>query len=32
LHQFLQAWLGQVREVKAPRKLRWQIDVDPMTI
>jgi primosomal protein N' (replication factor Y) len=32
LHQFLQAWLTQVRAIKAPRKLRWQIDVDPLTI
>ena len=32
LHQFLQAWLAQVRAIKAPKKLRWQIDVDPMTI
>ena len=32
LHQFLQAWLAQVRAIKAPKKLKWQIDVDPMTI
>jgi primosomal protein N' (replication factor Y) len=32
LHEFLQAWLAQVRAIKAPRRLRWQIDVDPMAI
>jgi primosomal protein N' (replication factor Y) len=32
LHRFLQAWLDQVRELKAPRHLRWSIDVDPLTI
>jgi len=32
LHQFLDAWLTAVRTVKAPRHLRWAIDVDPLAI
>jgi primosomal protein N' (replication factor Y) len=32
LHQFLHEWLPKVRAIKAPRKLRWDIDVDPMAI
>jgi primosomal protein N' (replication factor Y) len=32
LHQFLEAWLHQVRSIKAPRRLRWHIDVDPLGI
>ena len=32
LHQFLDAWLTEVRTVKAPRHLRWAIDVDPSAI
>jgi primosomal protein N' (replication factor Y) len=32
LHQFLDGWLAQVRAFKVPRQLRWQIDVDPLTI
>jgi primosomal protein N' (replication factor Y) len=32
LHQFLDEWLAQVRTIKAPRHLRWSIDVDPLTI
>jgi len=32
LHSFLQAWLAEVRQVKIPRALRWQIDVDPLAI
>jgi primosomal protein N' (replication factor Y) len=32
LHQFLDAWLASVRAIKAPRGLRWHIDVDPLTI
>jgi primosomal protein N' (replication factor Y) len=32
LHRFLDAWLSEVRALKVPRKLRWQIDVDPLAI
>jgi primosomal protein N' (replication factor Y) len=32
LHQFLDAWLDRVRSIKAPRRLRWHIDVDPLAI
>jgi len=32
LHQFLDAWLIQVRGLKVPRHLRWQIEVDPLAI
>ena len=32
LHAFLDSWLAQVRAIKAPRTLRWHIDVDPMAI
>jgi primosomal protein N' (replication factor Y) len=32
LHAFLDAWLAQVRQIKTPRHLRWQIDVDPLAI
>lgn len=29
LHTFLDAWLPQLRGLRAPRSLRWSIDVDP---
>jgi len=32
LHAFLESWLALVRTIKAPRSLRWHIDVDPMAI
>jgi primosomal protein N' (replication factor Y) len=32
LHRFLDAWLAEVRAIKVPRTLRWQIDVDPLAI
>jgi primosomal protein N' (replication factor Y) len=32
LHQFLDTWLDRVRSIKAPRRLRWHIDVDPLAI
>ena len=32
LHQFLDTWLDRVRLIKAPRRLRWHIDVDPLAI
>jgi primosomal protein N' (replication factor Y) len=32
LHRFLDAWLERVRAVRAPRHLRWHIDVDPLSI
>ena len=32
LHRFLDEWLNQIRALKASRKLRWHVDVDPMAI
>ena len=32
LHAFLSPWLDQLRALKVPRNLRWQIDVDPLAI
>jgi len=32
LHRFLDAWLHEVRSLKLPRRLRWQIDVDPLAV
>jgi len=32
LHQFLEEWLSEIRAIKAPRTLRWHIDVDPVAI
>jgi primosomal protein N' (replication factor Y) len=32
LHQFLTEWLSRIQALKTPRRLRWQIDVDPMAI
>jgi primosomal protein N' (replication factor Y) len=32
LHQFLKEWLSRIQALKTPRRLRWQIDVDPMAI
>lgn len=30
LHGFLRSWLPQVEGIKASRKVRWSLDVDPM--
>ena len=30
LQAFLTPWLAAVRELKAPKALRWHIDVDPL--
>jgi primosomal protein N' (replication factor Y) (superfamily II helicase) len=32
LHAFLDPWLQQLRRLKVPRGLRWQIEVDPLSI
>jgi primosomal protein N' (replication factor Y) len=29
IHQTLQQWLPQLRQLKEARKIRWSIDVDP---
>jgi primosomal protein N' (replication factor Y) len=32
LHRALDAWLPQVEMLKAPRDLRWSLDVDPLEL
>jgi primosomal protein N' (replication factor Y) len=32
LHRMLGAWLPRVEELKAPRELRWSLDVDPLEL
>jgi primosomal protein N' (replication factor Y) len=32
LHRLLGAWLPKVEEIKAPRDLRWSLDVDPLEL
>ncbi|MFZ5510142.1 MAG: hypothetical protein ACOZCP_08805, partial [Pseudomonadota bacterium] len=29
LQAFLQAWMPRLYQLKAPRELRWHLDVDP---
>ena len=32
LHRLLGAWLPRVEELKAPRDLRWSLDIDPLDL
>jgi primosomal protein N' (replication factor Y) len=32
LHRLLGDWLSRVEELKAPRELRWSLDVDPLDL
>jgi len=32
LQQFLAAWLPEVEKLRAPRSLRWSVDVDPIEV
>jgi len=32
LQDFLTHWLEDVRALRAPRDLRWQVDVDPLEV
>jgi primosomal protein N' (replication factor Y) len=32
LQQFLAAWLPEVEKLRAPRTLRWSVDVDPIEV
>jgi len=32
LHRALDAWLPQLEALKAPRDLRWSLDVDPLEL
>jgi primosomal protein N' (replication factor Y) (superfamily II helicase) len=32
LHEFLEAWLAQVEQLKSARAVRWSLDVDPIEL
>lgn len=32
LHRLLGAWLPKVEQIKAPRELRWSLDIDPLEL